>query len=168
MPSAISGSLNYRCGFDGQYIGSADIATPTQTFANAQVKYLFTAGTGADQANVTWADERSLVATAESLDVRGGALADAFGQTVNVQKLKYIRIENDAASTGVLLVGGASNVPLLNGVTDKVSIRPGGVFVLSAPDASGIAVTAGTGDLITVDSGAFTCTYRITLVGVAV
>jgi hypothetical protein len=134
------------------------------------VSYSFTDGAGANQADVHWSDERIIAASgAEDLDL-AGALTDAFGAVISFVRIKAIYIEADAANTNNVLLGGAAANAFINWVadaTDRLSIRPGGAFLLVASDAVAYAVTAGTGDLLRVgNSGAGTSVkYRIILIG---
>jgi len=132
--------------------------------------YSFGDGTGADQAKIVFTDERTLAASAnESLDLAGG-LTDAFGQAITFTKIKAIAIKAAAGNTNNVEVGGAaSNAFLLfKDATDVLPVRPGGMALIVAPDAAGIAVTAGTGDLLKVaNSGGGTgVTYQIAILGV--
>lgn len=51
--------------------------------------------------------------------------------------------------------------------SDIINIRPGGALILLAPDATGYAVTAGTGDLLRIanSAGSTSVTYDIILIG---
>lgn len=123
-------------------------------------------GTGADQADQLFTDTRTLTATSENLDLAGG-LTDAFGATITFARIKGIAIRNKS-TTDVLLVGGAASNAFVNWVansSDIVRLRPGGVLVLWAPDATAYAVTAGTGDILKIDSGAATISYDIAIIG---
>ena len=62
----------------------------------------------------------------------------------------------------------ASNgVPLFLAAGDGLPVKPGGAFLWVAPDATGVAVTASTGDLLTItNSGAGSAvTYYIVVLG---
>jgi len=58
-------------------------------------------------------------------------------------------------------------VPLFLAASDGISVRPGGLFCWAAPDATAVAVTAGTGDLLAIaNSGAGTSvTYDVVIIG---
>jgi hypothetical protein len=127
-------------------------------------------GTGADQANQAWSDTRTLAAsTSEDLDM-AGVLTDAFGSTITFTKIKAILVMADADNGDNIEVGGAASnafASFLGDATDVVIVPPGGLFLLTAPDATGFAVTAGTGDLLKInnaDSGA-AADYTIVLIG---
>jgi hypothetical protein len=97
-----------------------------------------------------------------------GALTNAYG-TVTFARIKAILIVADAGNTNnVNFSRPASNgVPLFLAASDGLPIRPGGVFLWACSDATGIAVTAGTGDLITLtnSAGSTAVTYSIVIIG---
>jgi hypothetical protein len=126
-------------------------------------------GTGNSQADLIYQAQRTLSSEAtEDLDL-AGTLTDPFGATITFVKVKAIYIRAAAGNTNSVVVGGASSNAFLGpfaDATDKVSIPPSGAFLAAAPVA-GWAVTASTGDLLTVtNSGSGTSvTYDIVIVG---
>jgi hypothetical protein len=128
-------------------------------------------GSGAGQATTAWHDQRTLSSSAnEDLDL-SGVLTDAFGDTITFTKIKAIVVSAASANAAAIEVGGAATNALVNFVgsaTDKIKVRPGGLFVIASEDATAYAVTAGTGDLlrITNTSGAASATYDIFVIGV--
>jgi len=125
----------------------------------------FTNGTGAGQADILWADERTINASSnDDLDL-AGVLTDAFGRTVAAVELVAIMVVAAATNTNNVVVGAATNpVPLFGGTSPTVPVKPGGVLLLAAPNAAGLAtVTASTGDILRVaNSGSgSTVTYKI-------
>lgn len=128
-----------------------------------------TDGTGANQAKNHWHDQRTLAASAtENLDL-AGVLTDAFGAVITFTKIKAIFVFAAAANTNNVEVGGAAAnaFPFLKDVTDVMPVRPGGIFLFTAPDVNGIAVTPATGDILKItNSGAGTgVTYDILIIG---
>jgi hypothetical protein len=126
-------------------------------------------GNGLNQASKAWSDRRTLAASGvDSLDL-AGSLTDAFGQTITFTKIKAMVIVAAASNTDTLAVGGVSNAfaTFFGDADNELVIRPGGVFLLSAPDATGYAVTAATGDLlaITNSSASASAEYEIILIG---
>lgn len=128
-------------------------------------------GTAAGQADRIFADTRTLAASAtEDLDL-AGVLADAFGAVLTFAKIKSVTIQAAAGNTNSVQVTrpAANGVPLFMAAGDGISLRPGSVFHWSAgaADASGVAVTAGTGDLLTVtnSAGSTPVTYSIVIIG---
>lgn len=129
-----------------------------------------TNGTGANQANEAFFDRRTLTASStENLDLAGG-LTDAFGTTLAFTKIRALAVYAAAANTNNVLVGGAASAQFstwVGDVTDVVVVRPGGLFLLTAPDATGLAVTATTADLLKIanSSSGTSVTYDICIIG---
>ncbi|WP_457028103.1 hypothetical protein [Kitasatospora sp. P5_F3] len=127
-------------------------------------------GTGANQADMIWSDQRTLAVSAtEDLDL-AGVLVGAFGTTLTFARVKGIIVRAAALNTNAVVVGGAASNAFVNWVadtTDKVNVRPGGVFALFAPDAVGYPATAGTGDLLRIGNGGAgtSVTYDIVIIG---
>ncbi|HEB79290.1 MAG TPA: hypothetical protein ENI79_02295 [Rhodospirillales bacterium] len=125
-------------------------------------------GTGLDQADQEWSDQRTLAATSEEIDL-AGSVNDIHGTTLTFAKIKGIYIRNLATTVGYdLAVGGSATNGFINWVgdaTDIINIAPGGVFCLYNPSLAGYAVTAGTGDLLKINAGANSITYDIALIG---
>jgi hypothetical protein len=126
-------------------------------------------GTGANQADLIFHDQRTLIASAtEDLDL-AGSLTDQFGTTLTLARIKGIVVTAAAANTNnVNVIRPASNgVPIFLAAGDGMPVKPGGKFEWWAPDATGIAVTAGTGDLLTFTNSAGTTsvTYDVIIVG---
>lgn len=127
-------------------------------------------GSGAGQANKVFHDQRTLAASGtEDLDL-AGSLTDPLGVSLTFAKIRMILIYAAAANTNLVVVGGASSngfITWAGDATDKVKIRPGGLLLLTAPDATAYAVTASTGDLLTVanSSSGTGVTYDIVLLG---
>jgi len=123
-------------------------------------------GTGVNQANLVWSDTRTLGSGAnEDLDV-SGALAGLTGAKVFV-KVKSILVMAAAANTVSVTVSrpAANGLPFFSAASDAVVLPPGGIFLLVNPSAAGIAVTAGTGDLINILAGAASSVYSIVIIG---
>lgn len=150
-------NVNYQSALDNQNV-NADLA---RTIAIALAN-----GTGSGQADKLFSDTRALSSGgSDNLDL-AGSLTDAFGATLTFVTIKAIIIESDEANTVNLTVGGGSN-PFINWVgdaTDVVVIKPGGLFVLVAPQ-TGYAVTASTGDILKILAGAAAVSYRIHIIG---
>lgn len=164
MALGIQNSLYLRATMSGTYISGADLSAPIQTL-QVEAADVYSNGTGDSQVNRVFADQRTLAATAEDLDLSGG-LTDAFGNTITLAKLRGLIIENTATATGAnLLVGGdANSIPIFGAAADYIKIPPGGFFAWSGP-VDGITVTAGTGDILQIDAGAATITYNIWVIG---
>lgn len=133
--------------------------------------HLLSDGTGADQATQAFSDERTLSASSnEDLDL-AGVLTDVFGASITFTAIKAILLVADAGNGDNIELGGAATNALVNWVgdaSDKVVIPPGGMFLITAPDATGFPVTAGTADLLRVANadGAASGTYKIVIIGI--
>lgn len=128
-------------------------------------------GTGLGQADQMWFDTRTIAASGtDDLDL-AGVLVNGLGQTVTFARIKGLYVAAAAANTNNVVVGGAAANQFTNwvaDVTDKIVVRPGGVFLLfTGGDATSYAVTAATGDILRIaNSGAGTSVdYDIVLIG---
>lgn len=132
--------------------------------------YNLTTGTGAQQADRLFADTRTIAASGtDPLDL-AGSLVDAVGTTMTLARAKLLYIAASAGNTNNVIVGGAGANQFINWVgagAHTVTVRPGGFFLLFAPDVTGYAVTAGTGDIWQIaNSGAGTSvTYDVVVIG---
>jgi hypothetical protein len=151
---------------DLKYVDSDDMNEKRGDFL-WQVIDALTSGTGSDQSDLLFWDTRTLTATSENLDL-AGSLSDVFDNTLTFVKIKAIVIQNTSTTaTENLAVGGAASNQFINWVansSDIVNIGPSGIFVLWSP-IDGYAVTAATGDLLKIDAGSDTITYKIVLIG---
>lgn len=122
-------------------------------------------GTGANQADLLWVDERTVAASSsEDLDL-AGVLTDAFGATITAAEVVAIFIFADADNTNNVVVGDATSpVPLFGGTNPTFSVKPGGFFCVGGPNAAGL-LTVGAGstdDLKIANSSSGTgVTYQI-------
>lgn len=149
--------------------GAGDLATPKHDHLISKTLNLAN-GTGADQANMIWSDQRTLAASAtEDLDL-AASLTDAFGASITFTRIKGIYVFAAAANTNNVEVGGAASNGFdtwVGAAGDHVEVRPGGIMFVYAPDATAYVVTAGTGDLLTITNaaGGTAVTYDIALIG---
>ena len=155
---AISGVLTNALG----------LSTPEDSLSKSFRDSLAT-GTGLDQADRMWHDQRTLTSESEELDLAAG-LTDGLGETITFAKVKCIAIFN-LSTAGSLTVGGsATEVAFVNWVSDfsdKIVIGPGGCFLLWNPSLAGYVVTPTSGDKLKINSGAETLTYDIIIIGTA-
>lgn len=140
----------------GQVSYPNDVAALTQspTFRQA-IQYGL--GTTAGKCDTFFADTRTLAASAsESLDLNG-VLTDAAGGAIAAVDLVALIITADAANTNDVVVGGAASngfASIFGDPTDKIVIRPGGLFVIAAGKDPCYAITPATGDLLKVANSA--------------
>lgn len=121
-------------------------------------------GVGANQADKIYTLKEQTIADAGTLtiDVKA-ALVDAFGAAFTPAKLRMVYIyscggppscSTAANTTNLTLFGDVNHVPILNTAATTAALKPGGVFLMTDSSAAGIAVTAGTGDIIKIVNAA--------------
>jgi hypothetical protein len=155
---------------DATYKNVLDLGTPTDAFVKT-LKVELSNGTGANSADLMFHDQRTLAASAtEDLDL-AGVLASPFGATLTYVELRAILITAASGNTNnVNVTRPASNgVPLFLAASDGIAIPPGGGFLWTCPADGKIAVTAGTGDLLTItnSAGSTGVTYDVVILGVS-
>lgn len=131
-------------------------------------------GAGANQANLVFADTRTIVASAtDSLDLAGGSLLDPQRNTLTFARIKALWVRaapaNNAANNVVVTRPASNGVPLFSAAGDALALRAGEVFTWSSQTASGVVVTAGTGDLIDFvnSAGTNSVNYDVVILGAA-
>jgi hypothetical protein len=159
-------NADFRIIFNANDVGSHDLGKPSLPAAFDKLVQL-TNGTGAGQADLFWADERTLAASAtEDLDLNG-VLTDVFGAVINALKLVAMVVEANPANVNDVVIGAATNpIPLFGGTSGTLAIKPGGAMALIAPLAPGqLTITPATADRLRLaNSGAGTAvTYKIML-----
>lgn len=126
-------------------------------------------GSGSGQANQAWHDARSIASGAtDSLDL-AGVLVNGLGQTVTFTSIKAVIIKFGSGNTTVVSVTrpASNGAPIFAAAADAIPYAANGLFVWCNPNA-GIAVTAGTGDLVDlVNAAGAAATYEIVIIGVA-
>jgi hypothetical protein len=141
---------------------TSELATGTLA-ASLSFALSFANGTGANNINEWWTDTRTL-AVSTPVTLTASALTDGLGRTVAFTKIRLLMIKNNG--TADLIVGGATApVPIFSDASDKIPVRPGGVFLIVAPGASGIGVTATTADGIKLDPGSTACPIEVLILG---
>ena len=125
----------------------------------------FTNGSGAGAVNKVLQDD---AAVTTNFDFDAGTLLDPLGAALTITRVAFFRIIAGDANAANLECGGDWLLTkLLTGWVDDaitVPVRPGGHIEFSAPNATGIAVTATTGDVLTITVTG-TDTFRILLLG---
>ena len=124
-------------------LGNADMMV-NKAFSNT-----FTDGTGDDQVDLVFTDQRTINASSDDeLDLYG-SLTDAFGNTLNFAKVKVIVIKASAANSNNINIGGSASNPFdgpFLSSSDIHVLQPDGIYVTTAPN-TGYTVTASTGDI---------------------
>jgi hypothetical protein len=163
-------SVNARIIVDvaGTLFGTNDLGSPSMPFTLYDVTN-FSPGASAGQANIVFADTRTIAASSnDDLDLNG-VLPAVFGGTVGLTLVRAIIIRAAAGNTNNVVVGNAASNQFLGplgAAAHTISIRPGDEFVATSRNA-GWTVTAGTGDILRIaNSGSGTpVTYDIIIIG---
>jgi hypothetical protein len=160
-------TAQFNLSLTGKQTSALDLGTGTFPFA-ISLAVALASGTGADQADRIFSDTRTLGASAtEDLDL-AASLTDAFGASITFVKVKAVVITAAAANTNDVNVTrpAANGLPLFLAASDGIPVRPKGAFVWFAP-GTGITVTPGTGDLLTLtnSAGGTGVTYSVVIIG---
>ncbi len=162
-------SANINLTVNGILTSSLDLEA-VQSSLSRKMLLALTDGTGANQVNNVFSDTRSLAASGtEALDL-AGTLTNAFGAVVTFTRVKALLVFAAATNMNDVIVGGAGAngfATPFGAAAHTVRVKPGGCFMLTAPDVNGYAVTAGTGDLLQVTNGAAGSgvTYDVIVIG---
>jgi len=148
--------------------GGMDLSAAVDAL-NRDYSQNFSQGTGANQANMIWHDQRTQSPSGtESLDLAAG-LTSVFGASLTFTRVKALFVKAASGNTNsVQVTRPASNgVPFFMAAGDGVALTPGAWACFVWPDATGIAVTPSTGDLITFtnSAGGTSVTYDIIVIG---
>ncbi len=126
-------------------------------------------GTGLNQVNQLFTDQRTLTASAsEELDLSGG-LNDAFGNSIAFTKVKGVLVIAASGNTNDVNITrpASSGVPIFLNASDGMPVKPNGFFMWTAPDAGGVTVTNSSADRIALanSAGGSAVTYNIAIIG---
>jgi hypothetical protein len=164
-------TANVSMGVAGSQTATADLGTVTYPYS-ASFGASYTTGTGAGQVDRVYTKTTTLSASGTGDIDLAGSLTDALGNTsISFARIKSIQVTAAAANTNnVQVTRPASNgTAIFMAAGDGISLRPGAAFAWASgiADATGVAVTAGTGDLITFTNSAGTTsvTYTVVITG---
>lgn len=161
-------SANVKLTVSGSLSNTIDIGSAGYSF-NKSFTQAFTNGTGADQANQIWTDERTISGSSnDDLDLYG-SLTNAFGTTLNFTSIKGIFIKAGDSNGGNLTIGGEGSNPfssIFSDPTDKLVLPPSSFVGICNPNANGYTVTASTGDMLRIANlDSASATYEILVIG---
>lgn len=129
-------------------------------------------GAGASAANLIYQDTGTIIASGtNTLDLAGGSLLDPANTALTFARIKGLfvraRSTNNAANNVVVTRPAANGVPLFAAAGDALALRPGEIFAWMSPSATGVAVTAGSADLIDLvnSAGTNSVTYDVVILG---
>jgi hypothetical protein len=125
-------------------------AASTRLGINRQPSITYSDGAAAAMFDRIYAAARTLGGASEDLDL-AGVLADVYGGTITAVRAKALYIKNLSTANNIVVGGDATNpwATLLN-ATGTITLPPGAWMIVATPDATGWAITAGTGDILQV------------------
>lgn len=145
--------------------GVSDFGTPSQTISLSNSLKFNPGVANTAQADLMFADQRTLAdGASETLDL-AGSLTSAFGATITFAEVTALYVEN-AGTTAITIGNAATNtwVGPFGAATHTITIEPGEAVNLTS--RNGWAVTAGTADLLKVLNAAGAAgTYNIVIIG---
>lgn len=152
---------------EATHTDALDLATVTDAL-DVLKRIDLASGTGANQGNILFHDQRTINASsADDLDLTA-VLTNAFGDALTFARVKALLIYSDPDNEGTLEVGAdaAAVSTLFGDASDAVVVRPGGLLLLAAPDATAYAVTATSADIIQVtNTDDAAATYDVVIIG---
>lgn len=103
----------------------------------------FAEGTGLNQINLIFHDERALGDGAnETIDINDGSLENKVGQSITIDIFKALYIKNKSDDSTLILGNAATNqIGLWGAAAHTQVLQPLGEVLILAPDASGVDVT---------------------------
>lgn len=152
-------------------------ATALSTLVNPTVQGGFTYsgsttnGTGAaGTADLIYALQTTIAGGGNTTFDLAGSLADWFGTTISMVRVKTIFCALSTATTASSIAFGNATNPLINWIsaaTSTIKILNGGCFLLASTGATGYAVTAATGDIVKIlnNDGSNTATINVVFIG---
>jgi hypothetical protein len=128
----------------------------------------FASGTAANQINVFWEDQRTVVqGGTETINIHDGAVEkNGIGNVVAMDILKAIYIKNTSTALTLSLNGAAAMVPFTSANTETIDLLPGCEFFMSNPGTAGWAMGTNKSIKITISGGSGSCVYDIAMWGV--
>ena len=154
--------------FNTVYTNPADFSTPKDVLID-DVSISLADGDGASQADVIFHDQRTLADGAnEVLDLyASGSLLDPLGTALTIETLKLLYIYNNSSDASLKIFGGVTPIGICSDSSDIVILPPGGTFMWSAPDLTGLDITTNKNLKLEHDgTGTSTLTYNVIAIGV--
>lgn len=159
--------LTRSFGWSGTYANTGDTDQPGASVSIAVSKTQdYTDGTSDNQGDVVVFKRGSAAAGVVTLDLTSD-LADLYGNTVALAKIRGIWFTNESTTSTELITLGGNVMAAFCGVnTYTVIVHPGpGHWIQEAP-IDGYTITDTTQDQFTIDPGANTIAYTLRILGV--
>lgn len=166
-------NTNLRLQLDAKQSSTLDVGSRLASIL-ADWGMVWTDGAGASAANLLYQDTATIGASATiTIDLAGGGLVDPFNTALTFARIKALwvraRSTNNAANNVIVQRPAANGVPFFGAAGDNIALQPGAIFGWMSPSATGVVVTAGTGDLIDFvnSAGTNTVDFDVVILGAA-
>lgn len=152
----------------GGYSNAADLETIKAALSITSNPTAYANGTGNNQIDLVHTDTITLSATSQNYDLDAGTVTNGFGLAQTYAKVKLLYIRNKSTTSGqtLTITGDFTALATVGFAAGGLIIGAGGFLCLDNPLA-GYAVTAGTGDVITV-TNSVEFAYDIVILGTTV
>jgi len=112
-------------------------------------------GTGANQADKVYSLNEQSIADGQTLDIDlAASLEDPLGGAFTPVRVKAIFLYAATTNTtNLTILGDAASVLFLNTAATTITLRPGAMFALADPGATGWTVTGTTADIVQIVNG---------------
>lgn len=178
MATTLEASIN--CKLSAVFVNTlTNGLAPVSVDMTGQGLTTFTDGTTANKADRLWGSKgRALTGTTPedidvydfgSIDIGAGAGLDPHGQAITLAEITALMVINNTSSTGTLAIGGKGTGAAWNSWIQAdddaaVTLKPGGVFLITSPTDPGFAVADTSNHLLTM-TPTDDLTYDIYIVG---
>ena len=165
-----AGDRTLTCSIVGQIVGNyvreMELGGNSPGAFSRAYTFDWTTGTGTDQADRLFRDERSTDATGEVLDLAGG-LTDDYGQTLTFVEVKFFALYNLDGTASFIIGNTAANqfVGWFGAAAHTEAVKPLGLTMHVAPKDAAWTVTAGTGDNLLIKTSSGSANYQLWIVG---
>ena len=137
---------------------------------DTSIKWSF--GEGIKACNVLYHEKHTIAATEQkTLDINAGSpsLKDAFGDTLTLKAIKFLYIKNTSLDLPVSIFGGgALDLLIMDGMTDKLWLEKEGFFLWACPTAAGVDTTVNKNLELTVGAGTGSAIIDVVILGLKV
>lgn len=178
MATTLDVSIN--CKLSAVFVNTlTNSLAPVSVNMTGQGLNVLTNGTTANKSDRLWGSKgRALTGTTPedidvydfgTIDIGAGAGLDPHGQSVTLAEITALMVINNTSSTGTLAIGGKGTTAAWNSWIQAdddaaVTLKPGGVFLITSPTDPGFAVADTSNHLLTM-TPTDDLTYDIYIVG---
>lgn len=147
-----------------------DPSSPLSGAIRAAFDLAFVWGSGTADNKVNAGPYRASVsiATASNTDIDLKSVTDPEGTAIDADEFAYLSVYNPPSNDGDLTIkpSSSSGWPFLAGTTPAYAIPPGGLFLITSPQAGeGVAIGASTDNINLANGGTGTVIAEVLFVG---